>query len=274
MNELSSVNETLRYTIHDLTNRFDAQSRSMATSHSEQDMDNSSSNSDVVESLDNFMLQRHQKRKLSKKERKERRKEQHKRKQDTQTTAQTPVFAASTYAEAVKKPPARASSQPSSALTAAPEPTLQAAPSIPNAQSDICEIYIGGLDAKHSQRDVSDFIMTLGITGNVHVRILSTKGNWRSFCVKAPKYAECMLLDPTKWPQGIKLRLFRAPRQHSRPLSRRSQHSYPHRGAQLHHSRMPGLRYKHHGTQRRHNYHRDIASWGTGSTEHNQWRWE
>ena len=133
VNELSSVNETLRYTIHGLTNRFDAQSRSMEISHSEQDMANSSSNSDV-ESLNNFMLQHHQKRKLSKKERKERRKERHKRKQDTETTAQTPVFAVSTYAEAVKTPPARASSQPSSALTAAPEPTLQAAPSVPNTQ--------------------------------------------------------------------------------------------------------------------------------------------
>ena len=152
-----------------------------ATSHSEQDMDNSSSNSDAEESLDNFMLQRHQKCKLSKKECKERRKEQHKCKQDTQTTAQTPVPAASTYAEAVKKPPTRASSQPSSAYTTATEPTLQAAPSISNTQSDICGIYIGWLDAKHSQRDVNNFLMTLGITSNVHVRILSTNRNWRSF---------------------------------------------------------------------------------------------
>ena len=76
--------------------------------------------------------------------------------------------------------------------------SLKAAPS----QENIVEIYVGGLDAKHTQSDISTYITQLGFPKPLHVRILSTKQLWRSFVVSVEKSHADSVIN-ADWPPAI-----------------------------------------------------------------------
>ena len=90
----------------------------------------------------------------------------------------------------------QSSSQRGCALRSAPQP--------PNMSS----LYVGGLDASHTPKEVEDHLIKLGVKQPIRVRILTTRNSWRSYRADFPKQNLKPLMDSRKWPQNTKVRPF------------------------------------------------------------------
>jgi regulator of replication initiation timing len=100
------------------------------------------------------------------------------------------------------------SSTPAAPADTSNEPLLRAAPSARPSIGATSSLYIGGLDASQSPQDVARHLRKLGVE-NAMVRILSTRGDWRSFCAEVNVQDLGPLCAPGKWPSPAYARPFK-----------------------------------------------------------------
>ena len=231
VSDLSSANEALKCSLSDLLSQTNSkiensQAAEVATTRTDTitpDLNSSSSSSEESESETQMMAEDQEPFTLPRRSvRKARRKAQRAAQQQTSnhpvaadppclqpsTTsnqASSPTPSGKTYAKVVSASSTKcADSGSSSTLENA---TLRAAPTTTQASSTI---YIGGVDAQHTTHDIVRHLRSIGMSGHIQTKVLSTKGDWRSFQVSVPKEQASIALDSSKWPCGLKVRPFHA----------------------------------------------------------------
>ena len=72
-------------------------------------------------------------------------------------------------------------------------------------------LYIGGIDASNTEKDIYQHLRRMGVKNNIQVKILRTKGKWRSFraTMKDPELQLKELCEKKHWPAGITTRKFK-----------------------------------------------------------------
>jgi len=220
--DLSSANEALKCSINDLHSKsipcqqcsLTKNSTNESALHTSDSESDSSSPTEDEEKEDPFHFQNHFKWKLSKRERKQRRSAQKASQSvpDVTTSSSSSLNHISpdrTFADVASTAP----KTPVSAPTVRGGSQSQSLQAAANSTVAMADIYIGGVDSQHSTQDIKKHIHSLGVLGTSHIKILSTRGQWRSFHALVPKEHANITLDASKWPKGIKLRPFRAQRE-------------------------------------------------------------
>ena len=98
-------------------------------------------------------------------------------------------------------------------------PTLHTSKPPPNdlkraSAEKTTSVYIGGISAENSSADLKKHLRGLGVDGQIKARILSTVGDWRSFCAVIPSRHDFQKLKAKKnWPDDAIVRPFKEKKQ-------------------------------------------------------------
>ena len=85
-------------------------------------------------------------------------------------------------------------------------------------------LYIGGVHASNEPSDIQHFLRGMEVEGDVKVRTLTTKGEWRSFYAELPEQDAQPLCAAEKWPTGIVVRPFKPSKRDDRRTTSDDQH--------------------------------------------------
>lgn len=102
------------------------------------------------------------------------------------------------------------------------------------------KLYIGGIHSSNEPTDIVDHLRAMQVDGDIRVRTLTTKGEWRSFCAEIPMQDIEPLCSAEKWPPRVNVRPFRTQRRdsadegHDQLQHRRPRHGAARGGQPLH----------------------------------------
>ena len=74
------------------------------------------------------------------------------------------------------------------------------------------DLYIGAVDASTTSAMLAQHIRDIGVQNMTaaHITVLSDNPEWKSFRANVPATSEQKVLDPSQWPDGVRIRPFRA----------------------------------------------------------------
>ena len=132
-------------------------------------------------------------------------------------------------------------------------------------------VYVGGVSHENCEQDIKHHILSLGVASCEQVKILTSKGDWKSFTVEVPPNQVDMVCDHSKWPEGVRVRLFRPKRANSRFSSeggdRKYQSGRQHQSGRWSNERQPNRGARRSGSDvpsHRKPWGRSNRSWTTG----------